>query len=213
MRTNRKTRGGLAPEKYLTEEQLAKLRDYAQSRARKYKGRDVETDHLIIEILCLSGLRAAELCALEIRDLPCSHGKPAIEVRKGKGAVARPVLISDALASHIARYVGAFRKEAGAGEPLFLSMTGRPIAYRVVYNKVKRLMLAVGIARVRDKPDRRQRDCACHTLRHTYATRLYAQERDLAFVCDQLGHTNINTTTIYARTAPEAARRQVNAIK
>ena len=38
-----------------------------------------------------------------------------------------------------------------------------------------------------------------HSLRHTYATNLYrASGYNLRLVQKQLGHTNINTTTVYS---------------
>jgi integrase/recombinase XerC len=40
-----------------------------------------------------------------------------------------------------------------------------------------------------------------HQLRHTYGTRLYQQTQDLLLTAEMMRHSNINTTTIYAKLA------------
>ena len=49
-------------------------------------------------------------------------------------------------------------------------------------------------------------------LRHAYATRLYAVEKELLFVSDQLGYSNVSTTHIYAKNDTESRRDQVERI-
>ena len=49
-------------------------------------------------------------------------------------------------------------------------------------------------------------------LRYTYATRPYAVDKDLLFMSDQLGHSNVRTTHIYAKTDSESRRNQVERI-
>jgi len=86
----RKTRGGLAPDKYLSDIQLKKLRQYVKDMADLARQRGSQraiTDELIIELLANTGLRASELVALNIEDLPVSHGKPSVWIRNGKGRV------------------------------------------------------------------------------------------------------------------------------
>jgi integrase/recombinase XerD len=52
-----------------------------------------------------------------------------------------------------------------------------------------------------------------HSCRHTYATTLlWKTGGNLRFVQKQLGHANINFTTIYAGILPEANRALSNAI-
>lgn len=194
-------RGALAPDKYLSEGQMAMLRQYAASLAYERKSRRARTDQLIIEILALSGLRASELCDLKLIDCPCVHGKLFLMVRDGKGNVSRAVHISQGLSDTIAAYVSDFCKGDGPDEYLVRGETGHRIFYRRVWQKVSRLGKGVGL------------DISPHTLRHTYATTLYNTEKDLVFVQQQLGHRNTTTTAIYARTSNEACRRQAAAMK
>ena len=50
-----------------------------------------------------------------------------------------------------------------------------------------------------------------HSLRHTFATRLYRKTGDLYLVQKALGHRQITTTEIYARVDDQAVRRAVEA--
>jgi integrase len=62
-------------------------------------------DELIIELLANTGLRASELCNLNIGDLPIKHGKDCIWVRDSKGKVSRVVDISEKLKKRLERFV------------------------------------------------------------------------------------------------------------
>jgi len=190
-----KHRGGLAPDKYLTESQMATLRAHAAKQAATLKSRRAQTDYVIVETLCLSGLRAAELCALQIRDLPCRHGKHVLMVRNGKGSVSRPVDVSPQLAETIKAYVDRYRAGAADDEPLFLGCHGKPLAYRVLYSKIVRLGTGAGLA------------IAPHRLRHSYATDAWRKSKDLRWLQDQLGHADPRTTAIYTKTGDELRRQ------
>ena len=63
-----------------------------------------------------------------------------------------------------------------------------------------------------------QRDCqidrpvSVHSLRHTFATRLYEKTGDLYLVQRAFGHRQIATTEIYARVSDDAVRTAVGAV-
>lgn len=194
-------RGALDPEKYLSRDQLDRLRAHALAESDRLKSRRARTDYLLVEILCLSGLRASECCHLTLADLPCTHQKPLLEVRDGKGQVSRAVHISEPLAARIAEYVARYRAGAEPAEPLFLGCHGQPLRYRILYEKIKRLGKAIGIT------------IWPHMLRHSYAVNLYALENDLLFVQQQLGHADSKTTEIYARTTSASCRRQAEQLR
>ncbi len=199
-----KKRGGLAPDKYLSETQLKKLRQYVKDRgdlARMRGGSRGVIDELIIELLVNTGLRASELCYLNIGDLPMKHGKDCVWVRDGKGNVSRTVDIAEKLKKRLERFVKLYRKGARANSALLVSERGDRIIYRSIYAKIKRIGQQAGIGKLHP-----------HMLRHTYLTRLYNVERDLRFVQDQAGHASPTTTAIYAKTNNKARRRQVEAL-
>lgn len=194
-------RGALDPEKYLTTEQLTQIREYARTAADRYKSRRARTDFVLVEVLCLSGLRASEVCDLRIADVPHTHKKLTLLVRDGKDSVSRSVHISQALADVIEVYIRTYRANAMPSNFLFVGCHGERIRYRTLYEKVHRIGAACGI------------DIHPHTLRHSYATWLYSLEKDVLFVRDQLGHADVKTTEIYARTVSASCRRQAEQIK
>ncbi len=203
-RKKAKKRGGLAPDKYLSDTQLRKLRQYVRDKAdlaRMRAGSRGVIDELIVELLVNTGLRASELCSLNIGDLPVKHGKDCIWVRDGKGKVSRTVDISDKLEKRIERFVKLYRKGARAKSALLVSERGDRIIYRSIYAKIKRIGEQAGIGKLHP-----------HMLRHTYLTRLYNIEKDLKFVQDQAGHASPTTNAIYAKTNNKARRRQVAAL-
>ena len=203
-RKKAKKRGGLAPDKYLSEAQLKKLRRYIRDKAdlaRMRAGSRGVIDELIVELLVNTGLRASELCNLNIGDLPARHGKDCIWVRDGKGKVSRTVDISEKLKKRLERFVKLYRKGARAKSALLVSERGDRIIYRSIYAKIKRIGEQAGIGKLHP-----------HMLRHTYLTRLYNIEKDLRFVQDQAGHASPTTTAIYAKTNNQARKRQVQAL-
>ena len=56
------------------------------------------------------------------------------------------------------------------------------------------------------------RPFSIHSLRHTFACRLYRRTGDLYLVQRALGHRQITTTEIYARVSDESLRRAVSAV-
>jgi site-specific recombinase XerC len=197
-------RGGLPPDKYLSDTQLKRLRQYVKDMAdlaRQRGSARAIVDELIVELLANTGLRASELCDLNIGDLPVTHGKDSIWIRDGKGKVTRTVDIPDSLRTRLVRFVRLYRKGAKPKEPLLVSSKGKRMIYRSVYEKIKKLGNKSGIGKLHP-----------HMLRHTYLTRLYNVEHDLRFVQDQAGHASPTTTAIYAKTNSKARKRQVEAL-
>ena len=203
-RARKNEKGGLAPNKYLSDVQLNKLRKYVKSKAdlaRMRGGSRSVVDELIVELLVNTGLRASELCNINIGDLPAKHGKDCIWIRDGKGKVSRTVDIPDKLKKRLERFVKLYRKGARAKSALLVSEQGGRIIYRSIYAKIRRIGQQAGIGKLHP-----------HMLRHTYLTRLYNIEKDLRFVQDQAGHASPTTTAIYAKTNNTARKRQLEAL-
>jgi len=195
-----RTRGGLAPNKYLSLDQIKQLRRHTKNcadLARKRGCRRAAINEIIIDVLVNSGLRAAELCQLQMRDLPHCHGKLIIDVREGKGCVRRSVEISSALADRIKLFVKRYRKGAKPRSYLFVNEQGGSLSYRSLYSRVRIVGQSAGIGRLTP-----------HMLRHSYATAWYNKTMDLYGLQDQLGHADTRTTHIYAKTSSEKMRQQ-----
>ncbi len=151
-------------------------------------------DRAVLETFFSTGLRLAELCALD-RYLDLKRGEVSV---RGKGGKLRIVFFSDRARAAIHAYL-ARRSDADAA--LFISLTrdGKPIG-RITPRAVERLIAArareAGIAR-RIHP---------HELRHSFATDLLMNGADLRSVQELLGHSNIATTQIYTHLTNKALR-------
>lgn len=135
----------------------------------------------LIELLYGSGLRASELVSLPRRAL--SADRPFL-ILKGKGARERLVPISDRARAA----VSAWLAQAPGGSP-WLFPSGKSHLSRIrLYQMVKQLAAAAGIAPERVSP---------HVLRHAFATHLLEGGADLRALQTMLGHADIGTTQIY----------------
>ncbi len=199
MPKRKKNRGPLAPNKYLSEDQVKRLKQYVKAQAdlaRDRYSRRTVINEAIVDVLLNSGLRAAELCQLEMRDLPHSHGKLVINVRAGKGCVQRSVEVSSALANRIRLFVKRYRKGAKPKSSLFVNERCGQLSYRSLYSKLRIIGRAAGIGHLHP-----------HMLRHTYGTAFFNKSKNLLMLQDQLGHADPVTTAIYAKTNSSERRR------
>lgn len=140
-------------------------------------------DRALLELLFSTGLRVAELCALD-SDIDLTRDEMSV---RGKGEKVRVVFLSPAAKETVAAYLKA---RTDMEEALFVN--GRPkklhrISPRDVQLLIKKYSSIAGITK-RVTP---------HTLRHSFATDLLSNGADIRSVQQLLGHASINTTQIY----------------
>ncbi|MHC4474348.1 MAG: tyrosine-type recombinase/integrase [Planctomycetota bacterium] len=179
------------PAEYLSQDQLHQLMTHLHDRAdhaRKTGATRPIVDELIVLLLVNAGLRAAELCSLNIADVPTAHGQDAIWVRDADGSVNRAVKIDQKTATRLERYVSLYRTGAKPNDPLLLNERGRRFIYMSLYSKLRKIAQNADLGPIHP-----------HMLRRTYMVRLYDAERDLRYVQNQAGHANVATTAIYAK--------------
>jgi integrase/recombinase XerC len=110
------------------------------------------------------------------------------------------------------RMLGRFLREVapqgncGPQAPLFRSRWGTRLGPRPIQLRFAALCWKAGISPASGGQARR---ISIHSLRHTFATRLYHKTGDLYLVQRALGHRHITTTEIYARVGDESLRRAV----
>lgn len=151
------------------------------------KGRDLRElrDKAVLEILFSTGLRLAELCALD-RYIDLNRGEISV---RGKGDKLRVVFLADSAKKAVRDYL---QKRADTEQALFLSLDkgGNPLG-RITPRAVQRLVdhwaKAAGIPK-KVHP---------HQMRHSFATDLLMNGADLRSVQELLGHAQISTTQIY----------------
>lgn len=177
---------------YLTDEQVRACRAVLK-----------DGHSVLFELLLGSGLRASECCELEIRDIGIYDGKSQIDVRTGKGAKRRSVIIGLRLKEILKDYLKFTVIELNTGEikkdePLFLNRRGKKLTYQNLYDRILIIRARSGVKCLHT-----------HALRHTFGTYLYNCKKDLEYVRQQLGHSNINTTRIYAKTLSKSKLEQM----
>lgn len=154
------------------------------------QGNDLRTlrDKAILETLFSTGLRLAELCALN-RYLDLEKGEITV---RGKGEKLRLVFLSEAAKKAIKQYLD---KRADTAEYLFISLTKNRAQPRVIGRITPR-----AVQRLVDFYARKAgitKKIHPHTLRHLFATDLLMNGADLRSVQELLGHSNLATTQIY----------------
>jgi len=144
-------------------------------------------DQAMFELLYSSGLRVAELVALDSDDgrLDLREGEVTVT---GKGAKTRTVPVGARAREALRHWLGArARLAAGQERALFVGARGRRIAPRVVNARLKALAKRRGV-RAPVHP---------HVLRHSFASHVLQSSQDLRAVQEMLGHSSISTTQVY----------------
>lgn len=144
-------------------------------------------DHAMFELLYSSGLRLAELIALDAGDgrLDLAAGEVTVT---GKGRKTRSVPIGAKARAALGAWLGVRSALARPGErALFVGARGERIAAGVVQRRLRAWA-------VRQRIDARVHP---HVLRHSFATHLLQSSQDLRAVQELLGHASISTTQAY----------------
>ncbi len=156
----------------LTKEEVLSLINSAETNKSK----------MIMQTLYSAGLRVSELTNLKVNDIDFERAKGKI---KGKGSKERIFFISKALSQELKQYI----EQKQLKEYLFPSTinTNEPITPRNIQRIIKRAAKKANI----------QKKVTPHTLRHSYATHLLESGIDIRVIQKLLGHSRIDTTTIY----------------
>ena len=144
-------------------------------------------DRAMFELLYSSGLRLAELVALDANDgrLDLRQGEVTVT---GKGSKTRTVPIGAKAREALQAWLHVRAEVALHGEKaLFVGARGRRISPAVVGARLRAWGRASGVTE-RVHP---------HMLRHSFATHVLQSSQDLRAVQEMLGHSSISTTQIY----------------
>ncbi len=157
-------------------------------------------DRAILALLFSAGLRVAELCSLDRRQIREERlgMEPVVEVSiVGKGNHSRIVFVNAEAQSLLKEYLAVRQDDDPA---LFVharpgqrrrssGKASRRLTPRAIQNMIRSVTLKVGLA------DR----ITPHALRHGFAVDLLRGGADLRTVQDLLGHRSVTTTQIYTR--------------
>lgn len=156
-----------------------------------------ERNTAIVVMLAYSGLRVAELTALERHDVDLEAG--TIHVRHGKGDRERYVPLHAFAAKALTRYLSSRFDES---EALIVSRNGTRISTSQVRRIVQAVAREAGIHK-RVTP---------HKLRHSFATMLLDKGVNLRVVQELLGHASITSTQIYTHVSQEQKRQGIDVL-
>lgn len=162
--------------KYLEKDELAKTRQKSEKTNLR--------DRVLVELLFATGCRIAEVQQLDIDHIDFENRAARII---GKGNKIRHVHFTDKVSVLLEKYLQ--HRDESDSRALFISAEGT----RLTKRRLQQIIAELGEeAELSSK-------LHPHRFRHTFATELLAKGADIGFIADELGHSNIATTQIYAR--------------
>lgn len=153
-------------------------------------------NHAIFATFLYTGLRKSELIHLALTDIDLEN--MTLFVRQGKGAKDRMIPINPNLAFSLKRYLDERRRLKRTCPEFFVSFN-RNMGFtdNGLKHLVNDLQPAFGIR------------FSLHKLRHTFATLMLEGGCDIYSLSKMMGHSDINTTTIYLAASAEHLRSQI----
>ncbi len=181
--------------------------------ARVLGAADTPRDRALLAVLLGAGLRAAEVCGLDVRDVQeDGDGGTVLLVRQGKGRKDRAVPVQPDVARLVRTYLAASGRRLGDEGPLFRAhdraahrrgeqrRRERDHQQRVQYRDDRRLSTrAVGylVQRATAAAGVEAKAISPHSLRHSFALRALRHGGNVVAVSKLLGHASIVTTQKY----------------
>ena len=182
---------------FLTVPQVESLMEKPKARKKSRQATPwmAVRDAAILELFYSSGLRLAELAALDVRDLD-----PIGETVRvmGKGSRERIVPVGGLALEALSHYRHQANIQSG---PLFLNKSRERLGSRSIWLMLKNYVREAGLPAT----------LSPHKLRHSFATHLLDNGADLRSVQSLLGHASLTTTQIYTHVTTERLKRAYDA--
>lgn len=142
-------------------------------------------DQAILELFYSSGLRLAELAALDLAHLTAQFVRVM-----GKGGKPRQVPVGRRARQALEEWLACRPGLAAENETaLFVGLRGQRLGHRGIQKRLAQLSIERGL------PEHLHP----HRLRHSFASHLLESSQDLRAVQELLGHANLSTTQVYTR--------------
>ena len=195
MLTMRRYKKEIKLPKFLTEDEINQLLSVNDPTENAIAMRN----NLIIELLYSTGMRVSELCNLPLKSVifndKDSNKEYKFIVIKGKGQKERIVAIRARIFPLLHSYISLTKKNKQ--KYLFTSHGKRdnknneqPITRRTINNILKQSAILANID---------PRKVSAHKIRHSFATHLLQKGMDIREIQELLGHSSIDTTSIYTK--------------
>lgn len=156
-------------------------------------------NRLILELLYGTGIRVAELCNIQVKDIDLNSKTIRIF---GKGSKERIVFYGDVCAEILELYLSE-------GRDLLLNKKNNDYLIIGSYKKDKPLTTRSVELIINDIIEKTaiNKKVTPHVLRHTFATHLLNEGCDIVMVKELLGHSSLDTTGIYTHVSNERLRK------
>jgi len=177
--------------RYMTSEQVQRLRDEIEATASNARDRAEQYDALLLRavfyLLWQGGLRIGEVEGLRFSDFFLSKSNRAkrLFVRDSKWRKGRAVYLTDVSLEALKAYLAVRGVETASG--YVFVRNGLPMKKDVLCKRLQATGNRIGV------------NVVPHRLRHTFATQLLNVGCRVTSIQKLLGHTNLNTTMMYAR--------------
>lgn len=147
-------------------------------------------NRLIMKILLFTGIRASELLSISLDDIEVLEEEGVYKILiQGKGNKERYAYIAVNTIKDELLYIEEYINEK-AFRTIHVAQTakGRVMVRSELYLMIEKLFKRIGIKKR-----------GVHLLRHTFGKRLVQKNMNLSTIKELMGHENIQTTMIYAR--------------
>jgi type 1 fimbriae regulatory protein FimB len=180
--------------KALNHDELLKVLRLASANVR---------DHAMILLAFRHGMRASEICNLEMNDVDLANGQ--ITIRRLKHSLTTTQPMADVQGAPLLsekRVLRAWLKERGShtSKYVFISQKSGHISRMQLHRIFSGLAEQAGVSK-----DRRH----FHTLKHSLGVSLVEANVNLAVIKQALGHRSIASTAVYAVPSDESAGKAV----
>lgn len=161
--------------KFLTHEEIEKVREAVETLI----------DRLLFEVLYSSGIRVSEAVKLNWQDIDFNN--KTLYVRDGKGGKSRATFLSTKAVMLLKKYK---ETRTDNGEWVFQSQYKRRMSKESIERHIRQLGKKAGL----------NKRLTPHRLRHSLATHLLERDTPIDMVQKILGHSDVSTTQVYAKT-------------
>lgn len=176
---------------------------------------------IVCFVALMCGLRIREVCRLlltdidlERREIKIRDSKNPNRKKQGDYGKDRIAIIPEIAVSPISKWL-----EIVQGGKWFVSSDINPDNHmkpKTIHRWFAETRATAGlndidcIVKRKGQPDRIQYKFRFHSLRHFYAQYVYEKTRDLYAVKELLGHSRVDTTTIYAKVSSKVKKESVD---
>ena len=161
-------------------------------------------DQFYMILLYDTGARNQEILDLRIRDFSDMGKSPYVTIH-GKGEKIRSVPLMAETMKHLSSYLKRFHPEPGCESDYLFYTTSHGIRHQMSDDNVARFIdkyAAIARKNCTEVPQ----NVTPHMFRHSRALHLYRKGVPLPLISEWLGHSNVETTLIYAYADTEMKR-------